>query len=600
MVAKPTEGMEPSDTTRMTVTATVIITAGADAGRQFVVSSRETAVIGRSRECTIAINDSAVSRRHLELEYTPKGWALTDLSARGGTKVNGAPLVGSIRLMNNVAVKLGNSELHIDIHSDSVLTSPASATAQGAPVYNTPRPIKLTKETTDTQPARPTRPSMQTLQPGATSPFAKRTEERTPVVAPILTGAKATNPPQTKRVGKGTTKPPPLPVGAQTGPVAALPVGAQSGPVATLPIGSPNVDVVAVADRTDASAPAFATPNVGVPPLTRPADARIAQVPSLAPPEPAPRAWSSKRLFVVCLAVGGVIGGATFFWRRAQRGADDTGASSASAGNVTAAQPPAVMVATRTALPDAAPVIVRVTPVDAAPVVTPVDAAPVETHATPPDAAPQRVEPVIRAPDPVRKDPKRTETPSADEGAATMAAAAALYKDGDCRGAAEQLDSAATRMAKAKAGALRARAASYRDVCTAIAAGKTQSTTNPAATLATLRKAQGIDKKVGGGQASVLRGLIAKVAPAAAVSAVAKRDFVGARSAVNAAVDAGSSDARLASVNAALEREAVRLVKEADALAKTDSDAAADLYQRVLALVDEDTAPGQKATAALE
>ena len=48
------------------------------------------AVIGRSRDCDIVLQDSNVSRRHAEIR--PSGgdnWTITDLGSTNGVKVNG-------------------------------------------------------------------------------------------------------------------------------------------------------------------------------------------------------------------------------------------------------------------------------------------------------------------------------------------------------------------------------------------------------------------------------------------------------------------------------------------------------------------------------
>ncbi|MBM4187587.1 MAG: FHA domain-containing protein [Gemmatimonadetes bacterium] len=47
-------------------------------------------LIGRAPECTVAITDATVSRRHAELLATPSGVAVRDLNSSNGTTVNGA------------------------------------------------------------------------------------------------------------------------------------------------------------------------------------------------------------------------------------------------------------------------------------------------------------------------------------------------------------------------------------------------------------------------------------------------------------------------------------------------------------------------------
>jgi hypothetical protein len=57
-------------------------------GRRSVLSGSR-ALIGRSRECDIALSDPNVSRRHAELRRGEEGWSVVDLGSTNGVKVNG-------------------------------------------------------------------------------------------------------------------------------------------------------------------------------------------------------------------------------------------------------------------------------------------------------------------------------------------------------------------------------------------------------------------------------------------------------------------------------------------------------------------------------
>ena len=46
-------------------------------------------VIGRAPDCDIVVDDMTVSRRHAALEWTPEGYALTDLGSTNGCHANG-------------------------------------------------------------------------------------------------------------------------------------------------------------------------------------------------------------------------------------------------------------------------------------------------------------------------------------------------------------------------------------------------------------------------------------------------------------------------------------------------------------------------------
>jgi len=58
------------------------------AGRRLVLTSGG-AVIGRSRECDIVLDDPNVSRKHAEVRSEGGGWAVVDLGSTNGIKVNG-------------------------------------------------------------------------------------------------------------------------------------------------------------------------------------------------------------------------------------------------------------------------------------------------------------------------------------------------------------------------------------------------------------------------------------------------------------------------------------------------------------------------------
>lgn len=48
--------------------------------------------VGRSRECSVRLNDPAVSRRHAVFTRAGDGWAVTDAGSRHGVRVNSAPV----------------------------------------------------------------------------------------------------------------------------------------------------------------------------------------------------------------------------------------------------------------------------------------------------------------------------------------------------------------------------------------------------------------------------------------------------------------------------------------------------------------------------
>src|SRR4051812_32073 len=57
-------------------------------GKRFIVGAGG-AVLGRSRECEVVLDDANVSRKHAEIRPGPHGWTVADLGSTNGTRVNG-------------------------------------------------------------------------------------------------------------------------------------------------------------------------------------------------------------------------------------------------------------------------------------------------------------------------------------------------------------------------------------------------------------------------------------------------------------------------------------------------------------------------------
>jgi pSer/pThr/pTyr-binding forkhead associated (FHA) protein len=77
----------------MNSTVTLIVTRGPLAGHKFTFAEAATCMIGRSRDCTIALplelEHLDVSRHHCTLDIAPPNLCVRDLGSLNGTFVNG-------------------------------------------------------------------------------------------------------------------------------------------------------------------------------------------------------------------------------------------------------------------------------------------------------------------------------------------------------------------------------------------------------------------------------------------------------------------------------------------------------------------------------
>ena len=72
------------------------------------------AVLGRSREADIVLEDPNVSRRHAELRREGERWAIADLGSTNGVKVNGRRVDRAL-LEPGDAIVLGTLELAFEV-----------------------------------------------------------------------------------------------------------------------------------------------------------------------------------------------------------------------------------------------------------------------------------------------------------------------------------------------------------------------------------------------------------------------------------------------------------------------------------------------------
>ena len=74
------------------------------------------AVIGRSRECDIVLQDSNVSRRHAEIRPSGgDGWTIADLGSTNGVKVNGRQIGAATPLKPGDDIAVGTVDVRFEV-----------------------------------------------------------------------------------------------------------------------------------------------------------------------------------------------------------------------------------------------------------------------------------------------------------------------------------------------------------------------------------------------------------------------------------------------------------------------------------------------------
>ena len=83
-------------------------------GSAEIVGSRG-AVLGRSRDADVVIDDPNVSRHHAEVRPSGGSWIVNDLGSTNGIKVNGRRIRGPESLKRGDVIELGTSSVTFDL-----------------------------------------------------------------------------------------------------------------------------------------------------------------------------------------------------------------------------------------------------------------------------------------------------------------------------------------------------------------------------------------------------------------------------------------------------------------------------------------------------
>ena len=100
----------------------LLVVAGPDEGRDFVVPAAETLLLGRSRATETRLIDPHVSRVHCQLNVEGNRVFITDFDSAGGTLVNGKKIAAKQELNTGDLIRIGNTRLQFLDEGDDETT----------------------------------------------------------------------------------------------------------------------------------------------------------------------------------------------------------------------------------------------------------------------------------------------------------------------------------------------------------------------------------------------------------------------------------------------------------------------------------------------
>jgi hypothetical protein len=89
--------------------ATLVLPSG-----ERVTLSDRVVTIGRLPDCTIALPDANVSRKHTEVHHRGNAFVIVDLGSTNGTKINGTRIDGERTLTDGDIVSVGSTHLRFE------------------------------------------------------------------------------------------------------------------------------------------------------------------------------------------------------------------------------------------------------------------------------------------------------------------------------------------------------------------------------------------------------------------------------------------------------------------------------------------------------
>ncbi|HSN27071.1 MAG TPA: FHA domain-containing protein [Kofleriaceae bacterium] len=617
--------------------ARLVITQGNDVGQEFEIRPGKSYTIGRAIDNDVVLTDIAVSRKHFDLRFQDAAWVIVDRGSGNGTVVNGNVEDNPFMLASGDAIEIGNTVFRFEqpngaprrFSSYSDEEEELSTVAGKVVRHELPDPEAPAAH--DVPMPRAAHPRGKTLPPP--TPLRPRSPSTFPApMPPIVSPQPAST----------------LPQMAGRAPIASAPTMLAAEPSAPMPAMQPLSQPYPAAQPralfNDYPQYADMPPGQGLGPLVVSPNgqrgdmstAHVAPTPyamggMLSGPMPAarpvPGVTLSKRTKMILGGAGlALLAGITTI-AIVSGGAKkpSAGASKGSAAGIAAPTPETP----KTEPPKAETPKIVATPIETPKVETPkqeppkVETPKVETPKQEPpkqvvvvpppkqerkepppkkETPPKKEPPVIarkETPPPRQETPKQEPPPRKDppKRVATLDTGEArtkadgLYRQKRFSEAASVLASAAKGADESEAKELRHIADLYVKVGRGLSSG-TAPAANPTDAFPTLRQTENFDRAAGGAFTSDLEAALKKVAPKAASSYLADKNYEQARIAV---LEAEKQGANTTIFKQALDRAAADMYNQASKEAGSDPGAAKEKCQRVLNFADPKSPWYQKA-----
>ena len=604
--------------------ARLIIAQGNDVGQEFEIRPGKSYTIGRAIDNDVVLTDIAVSRKHFDLRFQDAAWVIVDRGSGNGTVVNGNVEDNPFMLASGDAIEIGNTVFRFEqpngaprrfasySEEDEEMSTVAGKVIRNdlepdppaVPVQSRPKtlppPTPIRPRSPSTFPVQPMPPIL-APQPASTLPLPQMSG-RAPMAsqAPTMLASDPVSAPM--QAMQPLSQPYPVPqqraVFADYPQYSDMPPGQNLGPLVVSPNGQ----------RGDMS-----TAHVSPTPY-----AMGGMMSPVSAARPVPSVTLSKRTKIILGGAGLALlaGITTIAIVSGGKKSSAPAAAKGSAAPIAAPQPevpkpeepkivatpieppkqeaPKIEPPKQEAPKQEAPKQVVVVPPPPppkkeTPVVVKKETPPPPKHeAPPPKHETPRQEARVETPPPKHEAPKRVATIDTGE---ARTKADGLYRQKRFSEAASVLASAAKTADDSEAKELRHIADLYVKVGRGLSSG-TAPAAQPTDAFPTLRQTENFDRAAGGAFTSDIEAALKKVAPKAASSYLADKNYEQARIAV---LEADKQGANTTIFKQALERAAADMYNQASREASSDPSGAKDKCQRILNFADSKSPWYQKA-----